>query len=70
MRKYYSEICFLEQSFVVDPDKTVEQAIQDISKQMGSPISVQNFKRFALGEGVEKEEENFAAEVAAATKNV
>jgi len=66
MQKFFKESVLLKQEFVVDPDKTVEQAVADAEKEAGEPIKVMGFARFALGEGVEKEESDFAAEVAAA----
>lgn len=65
LRKYYTEICLLEQSFVIDPDKSVGKFIESLSSDLGTSIVVKGFLRYALGEGVEKEEEDFAAEVAA-----
>ncbi len=59
--KFYKEICLLEQDFIMDTDKTVAQAISDA----GSDIKLTAFARVQLGEGIEKEEEDFAAEVAA-----
>jgi elongation factor Ts len=60
MRKFYQEICLLEQAFIMDTDKTVEQSVKD-----AGDIKVTAFKRVQLGEGIEKKEEDFAAEVAA-----
>ena len=68
MRKYYEEVVLLKQAFVVNPDHTVEQAAEEASKDVGGPIKIDAFVRLALGEGVEKEESDFAAEVAAAAK--
>jgi elongation factor Ts len=65
LRKYYSEICLLEQPFVIDPDITVEKAVEAVALKVSTPITVTDFIRFSLGDGVEKEEEDFAAEVAA-----
>jgi elongation factor Ts len=65
LRKYYSEICLLEQPFVIDPDITVEKAVEAVALKVSTPIKVKDFIRFSLGDGVEKEEEDFAAEVAA-----
>ena len=65
LRKYYSEICLLEQPFVIDPDITVEKAVETVALKVSTPIKVTDFIRFSLGDGVEKEEEDFAAEVAA-----
>lgn len=66
MRKFYEEVVLLKQSFVVNPDLTVEQAIKEAEGDVGAPIALTGFVRFALGEGIEKEESDFAAEVAAA----
>ena len=65
IRKFYEEAVLLKQSFVMNPDQTVEQLVADTAKTLGSPITVQGFTRLALGEGVEKKTEDFAAEVAA-----
>ena len=64
LRKYYEEICLLEQTYVIDTDNNVEKAVEAVAKEIGAPVSIKGFVRFALGEGVEKEEEDFAAEVA------
>ena len=69
MRKYYEEVVLVKQSFVVNPDLTVEKAAEEASKDVGGKISIDAFVRLALGEGVEKEESDFAAEVAAAAKS-
>ena len=66
IRKFYEEVVLLKQNFVFDTDKTVEQAVAAASEDIGSPVKIVGFERFALGEGIEKEEEDFAAEVAAA----
>jgi elongation factor Ts len=68
MRKFFEEVVLLKQSFVINPDVTVEQALKDAEKEIGAPAKVAGFVRFALGEGIEKEESDFAAEVAAAAK--
>ncbi|MEO1190160.1 MAG: translation elongation factor Ts [Pseudomonadota bacterium] len=65
MRKYYEEVCFLEQVFVVDGENKVKAAVETFAKELGSPVSVAAFLRLQLGEGIEKEEDDFAAEVAA-----
>ena len=66
MRKFYEESTLLKQPFVMDPDKTVEQAAKAAEAEVGAPLKIVAFERFALGEGVEKAEEgDFAAEVAA-----
>ena len=66
IQKFYKESVLLKQEFVVDPDKTVEQAVAAAEKEAGAPIKVTGFVRFALGEGIEKAQGDFAAEVAAA----
>tara|TARA_R110002020_G_scaffold36894_105_gene111339 strand:- start:5806 stop:6729 length:924 start_codon:yes stop_codon:yes gene_type:complete len=66
LRKFYEEVALLKQAFVVDPDKTVEQAVEAAAAEAGAPIKLVAFVRFALGEGIEKETSDFAAEVAAA----
>ena len=62
--KYYSEICLLEQAFVMNPDRKVSEAIAEVAKEAGSDIALKAFVRFQLGEGIEVVEEDFAAEVA------
>jgi elongation factor Ts len=69
LRKFYEEVALLKQAFVVDPDKTVEQAVEAAAAEAGAPIKLVAFVRFALGEGIEKETSDFAAEVAAAAGN-
>ena len=66
MRKYYEEVVLLKQNFVVDPDNTVGEAVEAVAKEIGAPVRLTGFVRYALGEGIEKEEQDFAAEVAAA----
>jgi len=65
MRKFFQEVVLLEQAFVMDPDTTVGKAVEAAGKDIGAPVKVTGFLRYALGEGVEKKEEDFAAEVAA-----
>jgi elongation factor Ts len=66
MHKFYQEVVLLSQSFVINPDLTVEKALKEAEEAVGAPIKLAAFERFALGEGIEKKEEDFAAEVAAA----
>jgi len=66
MRKFYEENCLLEQAFVIDPDNSVTKAVDALAKEIGSEIKVTGYVRFELGAGIEKKEEDFAAEVAAA----
>ncbi len=66
IRKFFEESTLLKQSFVINPDLTVEAAVKAAEATVGAPIKVTGFVRYALGEGIEKEETDFAAEVAAA----
>ena len=68
MRKFYEEVALLSQAFVVNPDQTVGEAVKASAEQAGAPVEITAFVRFQLGEGIEKEESDFAAEVAAAAK--
>ncbi|MEQ9200526.1 MAG: translation elongation factor Ts, partial [Rhodospirillales bacterium] len=68
IRKYYEEVCLLDQTFVIDGETRVSKAVEAAAKDAGGAIKVAGFIRFALGEGVEKKEEDFAAEVAATLK--
>ena len=65
IRKYYEEVVLMEQVYIMDPDKKVKDVLADLSKKVGTPVEIADFARFALGEGVEKKQEDFAAEVAA-----
>ncbi len=68
IEKYYKEHCLLEQAFIKDPDKTVEVIIHENVAKIGENISVRRFARYEVGEGIEKEESDFAAEVMAQIK--
>lgn len=68
IRKYYEEIVLLEQVFVIDGKTKISDVVANASKEIGAPVKVTGFVRFALGEGVEKAENDFAAEVAAAAR--
>ena len=65
MRKYYEEVVLLEQTFVIDGESKVKAVIDKAAKEAGADIAMSAFGQFSLGEGVEKEETDFAAEVAA-----
>ena len=65
VRKYYDEVVLEEQAYIMDPDKKVKQVIVDAAKELGADVKLVNFVRFKLGEGLQKKEEDFAAEVAA-----
>ncbi|MCD4712951.1 MAG: translation elongation factor Ts [Clostridiales bacterium] len=62
--KYYKEVCLLEQPFIKDPDKTVDQLLKEKIAKIGENLSIRRFSRFEVGEGLEKKSENFAEEVA------
>jgi elongation factor Ts len=68
LTKWFQEVCLLEQPFVKDPDKTVQQLVTEIVASIGENIRIRRFVRFAVGEGIEKAQSDFAAEVAAAVK--
>jgi elongation factor Ts len=68
MRKFFEESVLTKQAFVLNPEQTVEAAVKDAEKAAGAPITVKGFVRFAVGEGVEKRQDDFAAEVASMTK--
>jgi len=63
MGKFYGEVCLLEQSFIKDEDKTIEQILSEKTAEIGEKITVRRFVRFELGEGIEKKEDNFVEEV-------
>lgn len=65
IRKYYEENCLLEQTFVVDGENSVGQAAKNLGKALGVEVKITGYLRFLLGDGIEKKEEDFAAEVAA-----
>ena len=66
LKTFYKEVCLLEQMYVHDDKKTVAQALKEAEGKVGGQIKVAGFVRYALGEGIEKQESDFAAEVAAA----
>ncbi len=65
LRKYFEEICLVDQTFVIDGETRVGKLLEASAGDVGAPIVIKGFVRFSLGEGVEKVEEDFAAEVAA-----
>ena len=67
IRKFFEEVVLLKQAFVMNPDQTVEQLVAETAKTLGTPVVVKGFTRLALGEGVEKKTDDFAAEVASMT---
>lgn len=68
IRKFYEENVLLSQTFVIDGENTVEQALKNAEASVGATIVFKGFARFQLGDGIEKEEGDFAAEVASMTK--
>ena len=66
IRKFYEEVCLVDQTFVIDGESKVGQVIEKAGKEVGGSIACKGFVRYALGEGIEKEQGDFAAEVAAA----
>ncbi|MGE3644185.1 MAG: translation elongation factor Ts [Beijerinckiaceae bacterium] len=69
LRTYYKEVCLLDQAFIHDTGKTVAQAAAEAGKSAGGEIKITGFIRYMLGEGIEKQESDFAAEVAGMAKN-
>jgi elongation factor Ts len=68
LKTYYKEVCLLEQAFIHDSGgKSVAQVLKEVEGKLGAPVKVTGFVRYALGEGIEKQESDFAAEVAAAS---
>jgi len=65
MRKFFEEVVLLSQPFVINPDISVAAALEQAEKAIGAPAKITSYMRFALGEGIEKQESDFAAEVAA-----
>jgi elongation factor Ts len=65
LRKYYEEVALSEQTYVIDGETKVSKAVEAAAEEIGAEIKVAGFVRFALGEGIDKKEEDFAAEVAA-----
>ena len=64
IKKYYKEVCLVDQLWVKDGDKSISKLVEEKSKEVGSTITVNSFVRFERGEGIEKVVEDFAAEVA------
>jgi elongation factor Ts len=67
MRKFFEESVLSKQAFVLNPDQSVEAAVKEAEKAASAPIAIKGFVRFAVGEGVEKRQDDFAAEVASMT---
>jgi len=68
INKYYEEICLMNQPYVKENKLTVEQHVQQVAKSLGGQITIKSFTRFEKGDGIEKKEDDFAAEVASLVK--
>ncbi|MBM3566476.1 MAG: elongation factor Ts [Alphaproteobacteria bacterium] len=66
LRKFYEEVCLVDQVFIIDGESRVGAALEKAAKTAGGQAQIREFARFALGEGIEREQADFAAEVAAA----
>lgn len=65
IRKFYQEVVLLEQTFVIDNETKISKVVENAAKEVGAPVKLVGFRHFVLGAGIEKEQEDFAAEVAA-----
>ena len=65
-KEFFQQVVLMQQTFVIDGKATVEQAVKTAEKSIGAPVKVAGFVRYALGEGIDKQDDDFAAEVAAA----
>jgi elongation factor Ts len=70
LRKFYEEVVLLEQVYVIDPEKKVGKVVEAAAKEIGAPVDIVAIARFQLGEGIERRQDDFAAEVAAAAGTV
>jgi elongation factor Ts len=68
INKYFGEICLLDQVYVIDNDLTVGKVIANLTKEIGCEVTLGGYIRFQLGEGIEKRDDDFAAEVASLSK--
>lgn len=69
LKRYFEEVSLLDQTYVIDGERKIAKVLDDAAKETGAPIAIAGFLRFALGEGIERKQEDFAAEVASALKN-
>jgi elongation factor Ts len=65
LKTFYKEVCLLDQAYIHEPDKSVAQAVKDAEKRVGGPIRIAGFLRYALGEGIDRPDDDFGSEVAA-----
>ena len=63
IEKYFKDVCLLDQPFIKDGDKTINDVVLEATVKMGEKVSIRRFTRYQLGEGIEKKQENFADEV-------
>jgi elongation factor Ts len=63
IEKYYKEVCLMDQAFVKDPDKTINDLVLEKTAKIGERIVIRRFTRYEMGEGIEKRQEDFASEV-------
>ena len=68
INKYFGEVCLIEQAIVIDPDQKVGKVVAALAKEIGADIKLNSYVRYQLGEGIEKKVDDFAAEVAAMSK--
>ena len=66
LKKWQAESCLVDQPFVKDPDKTVSELVAELTAKIGEKVSIRRFTRYEVGEGIEKKQDDFAAEVAKA----
>lgn len=65
VQKYYKDVCLMEQTFIKNPDLTIDALVNEKVAKIGENISIRRFARFELGEGIEKKKDDFASEVMA-----
>jgi elongation factor Ts len=68
LKKHFQEICLLDQAYVKDPDKTIDQLLKETIAKLGENINIRRFVRYEMGEGLEKKEDNFVEEVMSQVK--
>ena len=56
LKTFYKEVCLVDQAFIHEPDKSVAQAVKEAEGKVGAPIKITGFVRYALGEGIEKQD--------------
>ena len=69
LKTFFKEVCLLDQAYIHEPDKSVSQALKEAEGKAGGPIKVTGFVRYALGEGIDRPENDFGGEVAALVKS-